>query len=118
MHRSGLLSALQEWERVADAASPDEDFTVFDQAALQIFWQRRPHVSSWAGAVWRSERRSRRRREAARRVRTPRRRRRGRLTTDAAATTIGTTMTRDVFVTAPDASVSDVAGRRGGRSAG
>jgi hypothetical protein len=48
-----LLSALEEWERVADAASPDEALTVFDQATLQIFWQRWPHVSTWAGAVWR-----------------------------------------------------------------
>ena len=35
MHRSGLLSALQEWERVADAAWPDEALTVFDEATLQ-----------------------------------------------------------------------------------
>jgi hypothetical protein len=40
-------------ERVADAAWPDEDFTVFDQATVRILWQRRLHFSSLAGAFWR-----------------------------------------------------------------
>ena len=40
-------------ERVADAAWPDEDFTVFDQATVQILWQWRLHFSSLAGAFWR-----------------------------------------------------------------
>ena len=48
-----LLSALEEWERVADAASPDEATRVFDEASLQLFWQRWPQISSWGGAVWR-----------------------------------------------------------------
>jgi hypothetical protein len=48
-----LLSALEEWERVADLASPDEAPRTFDEASLQIFWQRWPQVSSWGGAVWR-----------------------------------------------------------------
>jgi hypothetical protein len=48
-----LLSALEQWERVAESASPDEALVVFDEATLQVFWQRWPHVSSWGGAVWR-----------------------------------------------------------------
>ncbi|MGZ4110556.1 MAG: hypothetical protein ACXVQU_07550 [Actinomycetota bacterium] len=48
-----LLSALEQWERVVEAASPDEALGAFDEATLQVFWQRWPHVSSWGGAVWR-----------------------------------------------------------------
>ena len=48
-----LLNALEQWERVAGVASPDEALRTFDEATLQVFWQRWPHVSSWGGAVWR-----------------------------------------------------------------
>jgi hypothetical protein len=48
-----LLNVLEQWERVADGTSPDEALRTFDQATLQVFWQRWPHVSSWGGAVWR-----------------------------------------------------------------
>jgi hypothetical protein len=48
-----LLTALEQWERVVEAASPDEAVAAFDEATLQVFWQRWPHVSSWGGAVWR-----------------------------------------------------------------
>jgi hypothetical protein len=48
-----LLRAIEETERVADAATPDEAARTFDDATLQVFWQRWPHVSSWGGALWR-----------------------------------------------------------------
>jgi hypothetical protein len=48
-----LLNALEQWERVVGAASPDEALRTFDEATLQVFWQRWPQVSSWGGAVWR-----------------------------------------------------------------
>ena len=48
-----LLKALDECERVAEAATPDEAARTFDEATLQVFWQRWPNVSSWAGALWR-----------------------------------------------------------------
>ena len=48
-----LLNAIEEYERVAEAATPDEAARTFDEATLQVFWQRWPHVSSWAGALWR-----------------------------------------------------------------
>lgn len=48
-----LLHAIEEFERVADAATPDEAASGFDDATLQVFWQRWPHVSSWAGQLWR-----------------------------------------------------------------
>ena len=48
-----LLKALDEWERVAEAATPDEAARTFDESTLQVFWQRWPNFSSWAGALWR-----------------------------------------------------------------
>jgi hypothetical protein len=48
-----LLSALEQWERVVEDAPADEALRTFDEATLQLFWQRWPHVSSWGGAVWR-----------------------------------------------------------------
>jgi hypothetical protein len=48
-----LLAALEQWERAVEDVSPDEALGAFDQASLQMFWQRWPHVSSWGGAVWR-----------------------------------------------------------------
>lgn len=47
------MSALQEWEHVVEVVTPDEALGAFDQATLQVFWQRWPNVSSWGGAVWR-----------------------------------------------------------------
>jgi hypothetical protein len=48
-----LLHLMEEYERVAEAVTPDEATRTFDDATLQLFWQRWPHVSSWGGAVWR-----------------------------------------------------------------
>ena len=48
-----LLSAIETFERVAEKATPDEAADSFDEATLQVFWQRWPHTSSWAGALWR-----------------------------------------------------------------
>jgi hypothetical protein len=48
-----LTSAMDEWERVAESATPDEAAATLDEATLQVFWQRWPHISSWGGALWR-----------------------------------------------------------------
>lgn len=48
-----LLAALEELDRVAAEATPEEAADAFDEPTLQVFWQRWPHVSSWAGALWR-----------------------------------------------------------------
>lgn len=48
-----LLQALEGWDRVADVATPDEAARTFDEATLQVFWQRWPQISSWGGALWR-----------------------------------------------------------------
>jgi hypothetical protein len=48
-----LWRAIEELEQVAGAATPDEAARAFDEGTLQVFWQRWPNVSSWAGALWR-----------------------------------------------------------------
>jgi hypothetical protein len=48
-----LIAAIDEFERVAEEATAEEAAEAFDEATLQVFWQRWPHVSSWAGALWR-----------------------------------------------------------------
>jgi hypothetical protein len=48
-----LLRAVEEYERVVEAATPDEAASSFDEPTLQVFWQSWPHISSWAGALWR-----------------------------------------------------------------
>ena len=48
-----LLHVIEEYERVAETMTPDEAIRTFDDATLQLFWQRWPHVSSWGGALWR-----------------------------------------------------------------
>ena len=48
-----LIQALNELEGVADAMTADEAVRSLDDATLQVFWRDWPHISSWAGAVWR-----------------------------------------------------------------
>jgi hypothetical protein len=48
-----LIAALDELESVAAEATADEAADGFDEATLQVFWQRWPRVSSWAGSLWR-----------------------------------------------------------------
>ena len=48
-----LLAAIEQIDRVAEDATAEEAAGTFDEATLQVFWQRWPQVSSWAGALWR-----------------------------------------------------------------
>jgi hypothetical protein len=48
-----LLRAIEEFEGTAEAVTPDEAASSFDEPTLQVFWQSWPHISSWAGALWR-----------------------------------------------------------------
>jgi hypothetical protein len=48
-----LLRAIEAWDEATASSTPDEAATTFDEATLQVFWQRWPQVSSWAGALWR-----------------------------------------------------------------
>jgi hypothetical protein len=48
-----LIAAIEEFDRVAEEVTAEEALEVVDEATLQVFWQRWPHVSSWAGGLWR-----------------------------------------------------------------
>lgn len=50
-----FLDALATLDGVADEAPTAADArATFDDATLQVFWRDWPHVSSWAGALWRA----------------------------------------------------------------
>ena len=48
-----FTEALTGLGNVADTLTPDEAQRAFDEVTLQVFWREWPHVSSWAGSLWR-----------------------------------------------------------------
>jgi hypothetical protein len=48
-----FLEAITQMDGVADEVTPDEALRTFDHATLQLFWKDWPHISSWAGSLWR-----------------------------------------------------------------
>jgi hypothetical protein len=48
-----FLNAIAELEAVADGVTADDAREQFDQTTLQAFWRDWPHISSWAGGLWR-----------------------------------------------------------------
>jgi hypothetical protein len=45
--------AIAELNAIADAVPSDDAHDHFDPTTLQLFWREWPHISSWAGALWR-----------------------------------------------------------------
>lgn len=48
-----LLEALQALSEVGNDLTPDEAAQQLDAASLQMFWRDWPHVSGWAGQLFR-----------------------------------------------------------------
>lgn len=48
-----FLHAISELGEVMDATSSEEAAASFDESTLQLFWREWPHLSSWAGTLWR-----------------------------------------------------------------
>jgi hypothetical protein len=48
-----LLEAMEAFDLVADALTPEAALEQLDEASLQIFWRDWPQISSWAGSLWR-----------------------------------------------------------------
>lgn len=48
-----FLHAISELEELAYAITPEEASRSLEEPALQVFWRQWPHVSSWAGSLWR-----------------------------------------------------------------
>jgi hypothetical protein len=48
-----FLELIHQLEDLTSAISPERAHVEFDETTLQLFWKRWPHVSSWAGSLWR-----------------------------------------------------------------
>jgi hypothetical protein len=48
-----FMEAMSTLEEVADALTPEKAAETLDETALQIFWRDWPHISGWAGSLWR-----------------------------------------------------------------
>jgi hypothetical protein len=48
-----FLEVMHQLEDFTDAISPERAHLEFDETTLQLFWMRWPHVSAWAGSLWR-----------------------------------------------------------------
>ncbi len=44
---------LDQLEDLTDRITPEQACAGFDQITLQLFWMRWPHLSAWAGSLWR-----------------------------------------------------------------
>ena len=50
---SQFLDAIHRLEDVRDAITPERAHAEFDEITLQLFWKKWPHLSAWAGSLWR-----------------------------------------------------------------
>src|SRR6516165_11390964 len=48
-----FLDAIHRLEDVRDAITPQRANAEFDEITLQVFWKKWPHLSAWAGSLWR-----------------------------------------------------------------
>ena len=48
-----FLDAIHGLEDVRYAITPDRANAEFDEITLQLFWKKWPHLSAWAGSLWR-----------------------------------------------------------------
>jgi hypothetical protein len=48
-----FLDLIHSLEELRDAISPERAHTEFDETTLQVFWRKWPHLSAWAGSLWR-----------------------------------------------------------------
>jgi hypothetical protein len=48
-----FLDLVHDLDEVMRTLSPEQAHDRFDETTLQVFWKRWPHVSAWAGALWR-----------------------------------------------------------------
>ncbi len=47
-----FLDLIHELEDVSRTVTAHQALTDFDETTLQIFWQKWPNVSAWAGSLW------------------------------------------------------------------
>ena len=52
-HSQQLLEAMEAFDSVTYALTPEAALGQLDETTLQMFWRDWPHLSSWAGSLWR-----------------------------------------------------------------
>jgi hypothetical protein len=48
-----FLELIHGFEEVTDSVTSERALTGFDETTLQVFWKKWPHLSAWAGSLWR-----------------------------------------------------------------
>jgi hypothetical protein len=48
-----FLDLIHDLEDLRDGVTPERAHAEFDQVTLQVFWQKWPGISAWAGSLWR-----------------------------------------------------------------
>ncbi len=48
-----FLGLIHDLEEITRAVTTEQAHAEFDELVLQVFWQRWPDLSSWAGSLWR-----------------------------------------------------------------
>jgi hypothetical protein len=47
-----FLNLIHEFEDIAQSVPVNHAHAEFDEMVLQVFWQRWPELSDWAGTLW------------------------------------------------------------------
>ena len=48
-----FLELVHDLDEVTRSLPPERAHDQFDETTLQVFWKRWPHLSAWAGSLWR-----------------------------------------------------------------
>jgi len=48
-----FLDVIHSLEEIRDSVTPERAHIDFDETTLQVFWKKWPHLSAWAGSLWR-----------------------------------------------------------------
>jgi hypothetical protein len=48
-----FLDLIHGLEEVTDTVTAERALNGFDETTLQVFWKKWPHLSAWAGSLWR-----------------------------------------------------------------
>ena len=48
-----FLDLVHDLVEVTRCVTPEQAHANFDETTLQVFWKRWPHLSAWAGSLWR-----------------------------------------------------------------
>jgi hypothetical protein len=48
-----FLDLMHDLEEVTRSLTPEQAHAGFDETTLQVFWKKWPHMSAWAGGLWR-----------------------------------------------------------------